>query len=437
MQRSRTPSFLDTPDLRRRHNRALALLATGNSVDGLAEIDAAILGGLSLPETLTARAHLLADLGRNNEAVDQYRMVIAAYPTFIQAQQALARLLPQLGRGAEALDGFRSALARFPYSAPLWLAALIAATELDDSAQLAEWGERGARILGDYPEFAIARATAAARRGRPEAAVATLRELLPRTPEPQPVHLHLAHALTSIGDFWAAEKHATSAAALAPEDQAPWALLTLLWRLQGDAREQWLADYDRLVMPVDLPLSAQDLDRLNATLARLHVAREHPAEQSLRGGTQTRGALFDRHEPELRDLAGTIRAAVRERLARLRPDPTHPFLRRLAPDIVYSGSWSVRLRSAGRHVPHIHQQGWLSSALYIEVPPEIAVDAGAQGALTFGQPDERLGLALPPRRIETPRPGRLVIFPSFFWHGTLPFESRSPRLTVAFDAVPA
>jgi hypothetical protein len=52
-------------------------------------------------------------------------------------------------------------------------------------------------------------------------------------------------------------------------------------------------------------------------------------------------------------------------------------------------------------------------------------------------PDAALGLDLPPRRIERPQVGRLVIFPSYLWHGTLPFESEQPRLTVAFDAVPA
>jgi hypothetical protein len=30
-----------------------------------------------------------------------------------------------------------------------------------------------------------------------------------------------------------------------------------------------------------------------------------------------------------------------------------------------------------------------------------------------------------------------VLFPSYFWHGTLPFESDQPRMTVAFDALPA
>ena len=34
------------------------------------------------------------------------------------------------------------------------------------------------------------------------------------------------------------------------------------------------------------------------------------------------------------------------------------------------------------------------------------------------------------------RVGRLVLFPSYMWHGTVPFEADQPRMTVAFDVVP-
>lgn len=43
-----------------------------------------------------------------------------------------------------------------------------------------------------------------------------------------------------------------------------------------------------------------------------------------------------------------------------------------------------------------------------------------------------LGVNLTPRRVVAPRAGMLVLFPSYFWHGTLPFTSATPRLTVAF-----
>ena len=34
-----------------------------------------------------------------------------------------------------------------------------------------------------------------------------------------------------------------------------------------------------------------------------------------------------------------------------------------------------------------------------------------------------------------PEPGLLVLFPSYMWHGTVPFSSAEQRLTCAFDIV--
>ncbi|MBL0965493.1 MAG: hypothetical protein IBJ05_01405, partial [Blastomonas sp.] len=47
-----------------------------------------------------------------------------------------------------------------------------------------------------------------------------------------------------------------------------------------------------------------------------------------------------------------------------------------------------------------------------------------------------LGLGPRPAHLVAPAEGRLVIFPSYMWHGTLPFESVGHRMTVAFDAMP-
>jgi hypothetical protein len=35
-----------------------------------------------------------------------------------------------------------------------------------------------------------------------------------------------------------------------------------------------------------------------------------------------------------------------------------------------------------------------------------------------------------------PRVGTLVLFPSYMWHGTVPFRSTQARTTIAFDVVP-
>jgi hypothetical protein len=84
----------------------------------------------------------------------------------------------------------------------------------------------------------------------------------------------------------------------------------------------------------------------------------------------------------------------------------------------------------------VHPRGWISSACYVDLPDGMADAATPDGCLAFGEP----GIAtLPPLRAQhmvRPAPGMLVLFPSYAWHGTVPFHGGQARLTVAFDAVP-
>jgi hypothetical protein len=87
------------------------------------------------------------------------------------------------------------------------------------------------------------------------------------------------------------------------------------------------------------------------------------------------------------------------------------------------------LSGTGYHSNHIHPEGWFSSAFYVALPESTG---GHAGWLTLGGSETELGIDLPPTRLIEPRPGRLVLFPSTMWHGTIPFTA-GERLTVAFD----
>ena len=179
------------------------------------------------------------------------------------------------------------------------------------------------------------------------------------------------------------------------------------------------------------------LDRLAAHLRTLHVARGEYLDQSVRGGTQTDGPLFSRIDPVTRSLRAAIVAAVETYVADLPPaDGDHPLLApRRDRRMRFAGSWSVRLRAGGFHANHVHPQGWISSALYVALPERETGEATDAGWLALGEPQAALGLDVPPTRFVEPVPGRLVLFPSWLWHGTRPFGV-GERLTVAFDVAP-
>ena len=93
------------------------------------------------------------------------------------------------------------------------------------------------------------------------------------------------------------------------------------------------------------------------------------------------------------------------------------------------------LRPNGYHWDHIHHLGWLSSAFYIEVP-EAPPGNPHEGSIKFGEPGTRTTPKLGYEHIIRPEPGTLVLFPSYMWHGTVPFTSDTKRMTLAFDVRP-
>jgi hypothetical protein len=141
--------------------------------------------------------------------------------------------------------------------------------------------------------------------------------------------------------------------------------------------------------------------------------------------------LFDRQDPELVPLRLALEEAVRAHVGQMPPrDAAHPLLRHRDATLAFAGSWSVRLTASGHHVSHVHPGGLISSACYIAVPS--FDDEQGEGWLDLGAPPLDLGLKLEPLALVRPAPGRLVLFPSYLFHGTRPFRS-GERLTVAFD----
>jgi tetratricopeptide (TPR) repeat protein len=372
-------------------------------------------------------------MGRFDDAVTEYRRVLKDFPGQVDAHETLAKLLPQMGRGGEALDGFRAALKVTPDIGVLWVSAMATARVLGEHEQLLEWARAAEAKFGRDAMIDVFAANALSAMDRDDEAFDEAIKAAAFAEDYAPAQLALAHVALKKGDLKLAEAAALEAAKLDPRDQSGWALLTVIWRVQNDRREAWLADYNRHIIP--MMLEGVDLPAVREALVGLHTTRAHPADQSLRGGTQTRGNLFDRKEPAVVQLRQAIERAIGAAMGMLAPDTHHPFLSRLTGSLQFQGSWSVRLASEGFHISHIHPQGWLSSACYIDLPPEVGGNSDA-GALAFGVPDAALKLDLKPRRVIRPQPGMLVLFPSYFWHGTLPFESADKRLTVAFDATP-
>nr|MBA3577233.1 hypothetical protein [Sphingomonas sp.] len=221
-----------------------------------------------------------------------------------------------------------------------------------------------------------------------------------------------------------------------PEAFMFWPYASVAWRMMSDPRWEWLEGDDRFVGIYDIADRLPPLDMLADTLRRLHTLSGQPLEQSLRGGTQTDGDIFTHIDPVLVQLREAIRETVAEHVSNFPPHVDgHPLLGPPRQPIRFSGGWSVRLQSQGYHANHVHPLGWISSALYIVLPDDLGQSEA--GYLALGEAKApTFQVDLPAFRTIEPKPGRLVLFPSYMWHGTRPFGG-GERMSVAFDvAVP-
>lgn len=360
--------------------------------------------------------------------------VLERAPMWTYGHEQLAQFEATLGRPQDATASLERALSRFPQAQSLWESFLNVQLRRGAYDALRSSLDRAYAAGVSSPDFAIHEAAHAA-----EFDDATFPAALfagaPPSAVPHIGNWRIRH-LFRVGEFKALlpaideELERNSSAEI-------WAYAATAWRLAGDPRSEWLESVSRLIGIANLGNDLPALGDLAATLRSLHHARGEYLDQSVRGGTQTDGPLFCRIDPVVRELRAAVVRAVEDYVAQLPdPDPRHPLLReRRDRRVRFSGSWSVRLRAGGRHSNHVHPQGWISSALYIALPEGMAGEAGDAGWLTLGQPDDRLRLSLAPWRKIEPKPAQLVLFPSWMWHGTVPF-AEGERLTVAFDVKP-
>lgn len=404
--------------------------------------------GADTPELLDAEAGALLDAGQIDAAIATARQLTTRHPRFVPGQRTLASILWEYGEGPgqahdHPLAAFASAVSAHPDDTELRYAyaGLLRQTGQDEAAleHIAQL-----RRHDDHPSLRRFEADTLESLGRSELAGRIYAELYRQHGLHVPgfLNAYVRHLLKT-GQWAAAAARAEEVLAQEPHNQEALAYLATAWRLLGDTREFWLCDYDRLVTMVDIDVPAghadvqQFLSALQAALLPLHRASREPVQQTLRQGTQTPGNLFGRPEPAIQAVERAILGTAERWMNALPGDDSHPFLGRKARQLEMQGAWSVKLRSTGYHVNHIHHQGLISSAFYVALPPVMQGARDDAGSIQFGQPPTELGLELPPRRVLRPRAGSLALFPSYMWHGTVPFQDDAFRLTVACDMTAA
>ena len=395
--------------------------------------------GLDAPETWLIHGRALQGLGDFDGAEVAYRQAILRRQNYADAHAELTQLIWMRTEDVEqSLVTLNAGLATQTIDAPL---SIVKSRFLeyagDQPAAMAALTD-ALSVWRPDPNVLLSAANLALKTD-PPLALSYAEKALALDPQSAPARTTLYQVYLGIGRADEAMRIAEDLCGSWPLDQYPVALLGTAWRMLGDPRYQQLYDYNRLVRawPLETPAGWVNLESFLGDLAINLRSRQrlrgHPIGQSLRQGAQAGLSLARSDDPVVAAFFKAIDAPIRSYIGIL-AEVDDILGRRVGKGYRFAGAWSALLRPGGFHVNHLHPQGWISSACHIDLPP--AIDEGHQGWLQFGEPGLQTSPPLPAEHFVKPRVGQMVLFPSYMWHGTVPFGGDKSRLTVAFDLLP-
>ncbi len=386
--------------------------------------------------------NVVKSLGRLDEAVAAYRQAVAIGPDFADAHNNLGTALQELGDHEAAEAAYRQAVALDPAHADASynLGVVLQETERFEDA-LAAYAD----TLGAAPGHAgayVNRGYALKKLGRLDEAVDAYHRAIDLAPDYDKARVNLGDALLERGEPQAALDVCDSYLGEHPGNTSVLAFKAIVLGELGErGQARHLVDFERLVRPTQFTAAAGfgSLAGFNAVLTRHIIGHPSltlaPASHATRLGKHS-GELLVEPKGPMAVFEDMLRKAVEDYLAALTPDSSHPFLAN-APRRFGLSAWSIVLEGHGYQVPHIHPAAWLSSVYYARIPDIVdAAGQGHAGWIEFGRPaDDFQSTVEPELRLHQPREGLLLLFPSYFYHRTVPFDSPQTRISISTDVL--
>ncbi len=398
-----------------------------------------------IPETWEALGSLYHATEDFDRSIIAYNNLLELNPEDLKIHRVLNNMMWETGRHQGFLSSYTKAMEAKPESLSLISSY---AEELALSGGLEQaviFIKNAIKEKGPVPELLHQTALLENQKGNFDQARHLMEKLVKAEKNNAEYYTDFAEILLNLGDYSFALEQAERAEHIEPNYQKIWSIKGDCWRSLGDERYYWLNDFDNFIQPMEIKVpegykNIEDFNHeLETALKKLHISDINPRDQTLRGGTQTIGDLYQNHAKIIQQLRLSVLDAAARYIKALPDDESHPHLRRKTEMLKFVGAWSVLLSSEGFHVNHYHSKGWISGPYYVKIPKIIENSTLASekaGWVNFGaSPYGSKKFQIPERTIK-PTAGFQVFFPSYMWHGTNPFVSDEIRMTAPCDIVP-
>lgn len=338
-------------------------------------------------------------------AADAYQKAIALSPNNAELHLTLGNLLAEAGRFSEAADALNLCLDLTPNNSNALYQLSYVSKRLNRAEASLAAAEHLSKISNQSPQALRTLVAAKLMSGQYDSALSDCELGLEQDAKDRRLLCEKIIALSGSGDKLAAN-----------------ALFKLDELLQ--------------VTEIDLPSTYPDINTFNQKLIN-QIEQNNTLDFSgvshscTKGNTSNDGVFLAPTGP-LKVLSDAIHQAVALYHSTIDTESSHPWMQYLPKlsELSISG-WVTKLSNQGYQQSHIHDTAWISGVYYLNLPSNRDNQAGGIefGRAPFFYPDSNQGKI----KVIEPNEGTLVLFPSYFYHRTIPFESQRERITIAFD----
>jgi len=152
-------------------------------------------------------------------------------------------------------------------------------------------------------------------------------------------------------------------------------------------------------------------------------------QKLITNGYQTAGNLFANRDFDTNEIQKIIKIEI-EKYRLSFKDSKEGFIKNWPTNYNLNG-WLISMKKGGKLSAHMHDLGWLSGSIYINVPQKSELESGNLVVCI----DENENKNENKKSIDVVT-GSLCLFPSSLLHYTIPFESEENRIVLAFDMIP-
>lgn len=424
-----------------RYAYAAALDRVGRGGEALEHYEKLAKQELDTPELAINYLRALFHAGRKKDAETVAEQAVQQWPGSTQLHGALARMRWLRGEGEKCTAVAEAELQwRRPSDVALRMTCADALHRGGHLQRALQALDEALRYAPEAPALLTAYAIILDELDRPRDALKVLQRAAELSQGSRAAQRNMLSTLLRAG-------HASDALAIARalragdrDEQYLIACETTAMRVLGDPAYQQVCDFDRLVRSYDIPAPQGyfTLESFNASLADFlrnqHRVNAHPLDQTLPNGSQTGRNLLLVPDPIVKVFMAAVDVALRDYITRLPADCAEPLVGRRGKHYKYGSLWSVRLGKDGYKPNHVHDRGWISAIYTAAFLPEEQPKNPHNGWLKLGEPNRPPARCGPERLIE-PKPGQLVLFPSYIWQGAMQLEG-AERLTAEFMVTP-